>query len=108
MVDDPNSPTNPVLLPWVRIVRQEANSTDRDRSWDRSWYRYYSMDVVHADFFAKYVSKHVLPFAQSYAERAIEKAEVLLHGGEVTSLNEWSWEQVRPLPPKKWHISGLS
>lgn len=101
MVDDPTSPNNPVLLPWVRIVRQEANPSDKNRLWSRPWYRYYSIDVVYAEFFAKYVSEHVLPFAQSYAERAVEKAEVLLHGGEVTSLNKWSWEQVRPLPQKK-------
>lgn len=101
MVDDPRRPTNPVLLPWVRIVRQEANPNDRNRSWDRSWYRYYSIDTVHADFFAEYISRHALPFAQTYAKRATEKAEVLLRGGEVDSLKEWDWQQVRPLPPKQ-------
>jgi hypothetical protein len=94
VVEDPHRPADPVLAPWVRIVRQEANPDPK--AWD--WYRFYFVDAVHIDFFEAFIQQHLLPFAEEFSRRAIQLGGVLLGGGEVSRLGEWKWNDVRPRP----------
>lgn len=92
LVDSPTSASELTLCPWVRIVRQEANanSSSRDR------YQYYAIDVVHIDFFEEFLHENLLPFADTFCERARQRQEVLLDGGVVDSLDDWEWDTIRP------------
>ncbi|MGA3058631.1 MAG: hypothetical protein ABSE70_11470, partial [Candidatus Limnocylindrales bacterium] len=58
--------------PWVRVLRDETEAL--------GWHgdkRTFEMDVVHADAFADYVERGLLPFAHEFGDR------VLRHQGEV-------------------------
>lgn len=92
LVEKPEDAANPVFTPWVRIVRQEADPDPF--SWNR--FRFYSIDAVHIDYFPEYVTKHVLPFAEEYGKRAIAFDNILFGGGQVSSLDNWSWDEVKP------------
>ncbi len=91
LVESPDQAISPILKPWVRVVRQEASSTDnRDRSPS-----FYIVDIVHIDYFDTFVRKHLLPFADAFSERAIQMGNALIRGGKVNNIENWSWEEVR-------------
>jgi hypothetical protein len=91
LVTDPEQAGDPLMTPWVRIIRQEANPNPQSRR----GYSYYSFDAVHIGFFEDYLTKHVLPYAEDFGKRAIEKAGVLFNGGEVPNLTAWEWHEVK-------------
>lgn len=96
LVDDPANPGAPILTPWVRIIRREANA---DKQRKRSgWYRFYVVDAVHAGFLEEYVANHVMPFYSSFQDVMIRKGLIFSKGGEVDSLSDFAWPDVRPLP----------
>lgn len=93
LVDDPARPRDPVFVPWVRIVRREADpSASKHRG---GWYRFYTVDVVHIAFFPKYLKEHVEPFIEEFQSRAERSLENLKKGGKVPSIDSWEWHQVR-------------
>lgn len=91
VVEAPDRASDPVLSPWVRIVRQEANTADSP--WE--WYRFYYADVVHAGFFGEYLQKHLIPFAQEFGKRVAELKKVFVHGANVKDVTNWTWEELR-------------
>jgi hypothetical protein len=80
----------------VRIFREEA--TGIRSSWERS--RYYTIDAVHSGFFESFLAQHLLPFAQEFADRCIRFADIVLRGGELASLDNWKWDDVKPATPQ--------
>lgn len=90
--DSPDKVSDPILCPWVRVVRHEANPDPR--SWMR--FRYYAVDAVHIDFFEEFLHKNLLPYAKTFASRARQLESVLFKGGVVDSLDSWEWSQIRP------------
>lgn len=91
LIEEPESAGDPVLAPWMRIVRHESY---KEVGGTQS--RFYALDAVHVGFFDDYVEKHVLPFASEFATRAIERQDVLRFGGDVHNLNEWDWDKITP------------
>ena len=92
LVDSPEKASDPILCPWVRVVRQEANADPR--SWTRL--RYYAVDAVHIDFFEDFLHKYLLPFADTFSDRVKRLEEILFEDGVVDSLDKWEWNQIRP------------
>lgn len=93
LVDTPENAMDPILVPWVRVVRNVA-VVDVSRGQRRTSV----IDVVHKDFLLDFVDNHVLPFAEEFGARVQRLGDVLLDGGEVDDLNQWTWDQVRPGP----------
>lgn len=91
VIDSPTLAHDPILSPWVRVVRHESFKTHIG-----SQTRFYALDAVHIEFFDEYLSQHVTPFANAFAERAVAKSEVLRFGGQVANLGTWDWESVAP------------
>lgn len=96
LVESPEQAGDPLMAPWVRIVRHEAV----DGSRDRGRYKFYTIDAVHMDFLDEYLNGNLLPFADVFKQRAIEAEEILFRGGEVENLNAWDWRQIRSRPKK--------
>ncbi len=92
LIEGPDQALDPVYSPWVRIIRQEPNvgilSGDAP-------FKHYAFDAVHIDFFDEYLEKHLSRFAQEFARRAEKLGEVFLDGGEVRSLDSWSWNEIQ-------------
>lgn len=95
LVDEPGSSIDPMLTPWVRVVRQEANP---NRKTSEPWYRHYVVDVVHASYFNEFIAQHLMPFAREFSDRAIKQGPILLTRGIVDNLDNWTWDQVRLNP----------
>jgi hypothetical protein len=91
LVESPHRASDPILIPWVRIVRQE--SVEDPKSPQR--YRHYGIEVVHIDYFDEFLSKHLLPFAEEFGRRTVLMSEILLRGGEVQGLDNWTWDHIK-------------
>jgi hypothetical protein len=94
LVESPDRASDPILTPWVRVVRQEAQPDHNDRI----RFNWYAIDAVHMGFFETYLTKHLLPLADEFAQRAVRQENVLRHGGTVDSLDAWEWDKVRAKP----------
>jgi hypothetical protein len=93
LVESPSRVRDPVFTPWVRVVRQEASRHER-----AAGYRWHVIDVVHAAFFERYIIEHVDPFLSDFANRVRHLSEALRNptGGQVETLDEWSWSHITP------------
>lgn len=91
LIESPQKVADPVLTPWVRVVRQEASS---DNKWGEK-FKFYAIDAVHIDYFDDYINQELLPFALEFKQRVIQFADILFNGGEVLDLNDWTWNQIQ-------------
>jgi len=81
------------LLPWVRVVRHEYLE-DLER-WRRS--KRLVVDIVHKDFFQKYIEDHVSPFANDFGALAMKHQKILATGrGFATGMQKDSWRDIEP------------
>lgn len=80
LVEAPDRTSDPVLTPWLRVVRQEAVTTETKSG---KQYRFYAVDIVHAGYLNRFVTQHLLPLCDTFAERALKRGDILLRGGEV-------------------------
>jgi len=96
LVESPDKAEDPLMTPWMRIVRHEA--IDEPRSYPR--HKFYTIDAVHVDYFDEYRQQYLLPYTNKFKQRAIEAEKILFRGGEVENLNTWDWRQVRSRPEK--------
>ena len=81
------------LMPWIRVVRQEAAPSKRGGRLAT----YHVVEFVHRAYLKEYITNHLLPFADVFEEHARGLEKVLLSGhGAVDDLNDWQWESVRP------------
>lgn len=83
LLEDPSRPSDPVLTPWLRVVRHEAH---RDST--RIRYRYHVIDIVHAGYFDVFINQHILPFSQQFEQRVNQQSGVLSRGGMVNDLDD--------------------
>jgi hypothetical protein len=89
LVPNPSNIDNPVLTPWVRLVRQEVGEHGS---------RHYGIDVVHVDFLSSFISEHILPFAQEFSRRIGQRADLLNRGhGKVHTLDSFAWDEITPV-----------
>jgi hypothetical protein len=65
-----------VFTPWVRIIRHEY----QEDSYYPSKGIMAAIDVVHKDFFGTYLNDNLLPYANSFCERAIKHQKVVASG----------------------------
>ena len=88
-----------MLLPWVRVVRHEADVVE-DLHTGKSLF---AIDIVHKDFFRVYVAEQVLPFAEAFSRLAIKHQEVLASGKAfATGIGKDSFSNIEQrLRPKK-------
>jgi len=91
LVENPEKPEDPLLTPWVRVIRHEV--TKDPMSWDP--FRHYAVDVVHVDYLDTFIENSLLPFASEFAGRAREKVGVFFTGGEVADLEAYDWKDIR-------------
>lgn len=90
LVESPDRASDPVLTPWVRVVRQESHPHPHRRI----QYRWYAIDVVHIDFFEAYLTDHILPLADEFAKRVMQQESILRYGGVVANLDKWQWDEI--------------
>jgi hypothetical protein len=96
LVEGPQQTNDPVLIPWVRVLREEAKAKVSD-STAYSSHEFYAIDFVHVDFLESFVQEKLLPFAHEFFQRASEVAQALRRGGTVDDVNAWSWgKAIRP------------
>lgn len=62
-----------ISLPWVRVVKHQ---TDKNPDFTHK-NNLFAIDIVHKDFLAEYINKHVLPFAERFSKLAIKHQEVI-------------------------------
>lgn len=91
LVESPHTASDPILVPWIRVVRQESN--EDPHGWERS--RFYGIDLVHIDYMDTFLSKQLMPFSDAFVDRTQRMAEILLKGGQVQDLDNWSWDQIQ-------------
>jgi hypothetical protein len=79
------------LIPWVRVLRHEYLK-DAER-WDRS--KLFALDMIHEDFLETYIEKHVLPFAERFAELALKHQKILATGKAFAQgMGKDSWKDI--------------
>ncbi len=82
-----------VSLPWVRVVRHEY--FENLERWKRS--KLLVVDIIHKDFFQRYLEEQVLPFAEEFAALAIKHQQELATGTAfATGMERNSWHHVEP------------
>jgi hypothetical protein len=91
VVNSPREASTPVLMPWVRVRRQEAQP-DRDRI----KYMHYAVDLVHVDFFDEFIADHLTPFADEFVSRVKKQSTILFKSGTVELLDNWRWDKIKP------------
>ena len=91
LVESPERCSDPILTPWVRVIRQEPNLEQVAETRIRQ----YAVDAVHVGFFDTFIETHVLPFASEFGRRAIQLgAGPVLNGGRVPDLERWEWTEI--------------
>lgn len=76
------------LLPWVRVARHQP--MEGKHSSDRG--TVLGIDVVHKDFLMTYINEHAMPFAKTFAQKALKHHHELADGrGFISGLNVDSW-----------------
>jgi hypothetical protein len=90
LVESPERADDPVLCPWIRVVRHET----RKDAHGQAHSRFYAVDVVHADYLSTFIEQKLLAFATEFAGRVVSSEKVLRFGGTVPSLDDWTWDQV--------------
>jgi hypothetical protein len=80
-----------VQTPWIRVVRHE--SEDNETLTQRS--HLYAVDVVHRDFFAEWLTKHVTPYAEKFAAAALRhQTELATGAGYAAGMRKNSWGSI--------------
>ncbi len=98
LVESPEKWSDPILSPWVRVIRQEPTLDP----YSERKVRHYGFDLVHIDFFANFVADYVLPFAKEFGSRAIRLgAGPMLNGGRVPDPDRYEWTQITELTERK-------
>jgi hypothetical protein len=108
-----------IMTPWVRLVRNVPEL--RPSHFRNHMGESLAIDIVHKDFFARYLADHVQPFMRRFQERAEKHDRELAEGvAFATGMGRNSWtrveERLRPIgvaaptPPIRVHrgLKGLS
>ncbi|MEA2205165.1 MAG: hypothetical protein QOE77_1941 [Blastocatellia bacterium] len=91
LVEAPSKAAEPILTPWIRLLRLEAQRDQKNES-----HTFFGIDFLHADALEWFASEKLMPFAQEFARRAISLERVWKHGGIVTSLDDIQWDKIQP------------
>lgn len=80
------------LRPWVRIGRHEYAEV---AEWHHQHDRMLVVDLVHRDFLTTYLRSHLVPFAETFAERVLRHPSELATGeGFVTHMGGDMWSPI--------------
>jgi len=91
LVEAPSTAGDPVLTPWLRVLRLEAKQGE-----DLGSHKFFGIDFVHSDALEWFISENVMPFAKEFARRAMSLKQVWKTGGIVTSMDDIQWDKIRP------------
>lgn len=91
LVEAPSKAADPILTPWIRVLRLEAKRDQKHES-----HTYFGIDFVHGDALEWFTNEKLMPFAQEFARRAISLEKVWKKGGTVTSLDDIQWDKIQP------------
>ena len=91
VVNSPSEASTPMLMPWVRVLRQEAQSASH-----RIEYMHYAVDLVHVDFLDEFIATHLTPFTDEFVSRVKKQATILFKSGTVANLDNWHWDKIKP------------
>jgi hypothetical protein len=91
LVKSPLQSNNPILTPWVRILRLQAN-----RDYSQLSHQFYGIDFIHADALDTFVTERLNPFAEEFAKRAIAIGNIWKTGGYVSNLDNIRWNEIVP------------
>jgi hypothetical protein len=92
LVESADRCSDPILTPWVRVIRQEPRA---DLHTVAGIIRHYGVDLVHIDFFDTFVETHVLPFAEEFGKRASQLGSgPMLNGGHAPDTGHWQWTDI--------------
>jgi hypothetical protein len=94
---------NPILLPWIRVVRNE--SYEKEDQSER--FKTYAIDVIHKDFLDTYLQEHLLPFANHFSDLALKhQTEIATGEGYATGLSK-RWHPIEErLQPRELKIKA--
>jgi hypothetical protein len=92
LADARKRPHDLTLTPWVRIARQEIVTDAHPGS---GKVRFYAFDIVHLDFFRKFLDDYLLPFANEYGERVKQMLGVIKRGSGTVQSNDWRWSDIK-------------
>jgi hypothetical protein len=91
LADARKRPHDLSLTPWVRITRHEI-ITDPRATARRT--RFYAFDIVHLDFFSRFLDEHLLPFAEQYAQRVKQMTAIIQRGQAQAPHPSWKWSDL--------------
>lgn len=92
-----NGPPVFTAMPWVRALRHEYQDKTEHSERNRIWI----LDIVHRDYFASYLSDHLLPFAGRFAQRILRHPTELATGAAFVpgmGANGWNAIEQRMQP----------
>jgi hypothetical protein len=95
LVEAPKKATDPILSPWVRVMRFQAKPDPT-----RGTHEYFGIDFVHIDAVEQYISSSLGPFATEFSRRATRLEEVWKNGGIVDTMDSVQWDQIQPRPQR--------
>lgn len=98
LVESPSTAGDPILTPWVRILRLQAIADPKTRS-----HRFYGIDIIHIDALDWFLATHLTPFAEEFGKRAIALENIWKNDGIVSDLNNIKWNEIaaKPEPPRR-------
>jgi len=107
LVTSDNGVRAPRLTPWVRLSRHEYDASISEHREARIW----ALDVVHVDYLTEYVTTHLMPFAELFAQRAKSHHRELADGeGFAAGLEHDSFNKIenrlRPRPVTHSMLGG--
>jgi hypothetical protein len=91
LVEAPSKAADPILMPWIRMLRLEAKPGERHES-----HEFFGIDFVHSDALGWFITENLMPFASEFARRATSLKRVWETGGIVTSIDDIQWDKIRP------------
>lgn len=90
LVDSPDRVEEPILSPWIRMVRQLASREGRQKPPNE-----HIIDLVHLDYFDTFIQEHFLPFVTDFTKHAIQRRQLLIHGGNINDVPELAGEEFK-------------
>jgi hypothetical protein len=96
LVEAPNKAGDPILTPWIRVMRLEAKRSDKYDS-----HQFFGIDFVHIDGLDLYLKENLMPFAAEFAQRSRRLERIWTDGGIVQSMSEVKWDLIQPKTPRR-------
>jgi hypothetical protein len=91
LVEAPSKAGDPVMTPWIRVLRLEAKQGEKQTS-----HEFFGIDFIHIDALDWLITENLMPFAREFARRALSLHQVWKTGGIVKTMDNIQWDTIRP------------